>query len=172
MPQGFPGYATLAFELVEQLGNPPGSVILPVGQGNLYLAIGRGFQMLKHAGMIQHLPKLIGVQALACAPLWAASNPDSPGSGSNQEGETLAEGVRIHSPYRIDALLNLRAVTHGDFIAVAEDDILPGQRELARRGFYVEPTSAIAWGGLMQVLDRLADPVVVVLTGAGLKAVC
>jgi len=171
MPQGLPGYATVAFELVEQLGEAPGTVILPVGQGNLLLAMGRGFQMLKSAGIIQQPPKLVGVQALACAPLWAAYHPEKVSPGEIQEGETLAEGVRIRSPYRSDALLSVVAASQGDLIAVVEDDILPGQRELAQRGFFVEPTSAIVWDGLMQVIDSVPDPVVVVLTGAGLKAV-
>ena len=58
-------------------------------------------------------------------------------------------------------------------IAVGEDleeeAILPGRDELAQRGFYVEPTSAIVWDALYQVLGRAPEPVVAVLTGAGFK---
>ena len=46
-------------------------------------------------------------------------------------------------------------------------DILPGRDELAHRGLYVEPTSAIVWNALEQTLQELSDPVVVMLTGAG-----
>ena len=171
LPHGLPGYATTAFELVSQIGTVPGTVILPVGQGNLLLAMGRGFQMMAAAGLIHQIPRLIGVQALACAPLWAAFYHGKTGLDEIQEGETLAEGVRIRSPYRLEALLNIVKGCKGDFIPVREDDILPGQQELAHRGFFVEPTSAIVWPALTQVLDCTPDPVVVVLTGSGLKAV-
>jgi threonine synthase len=36
-------------------------------------------------------------------------------------------------------------------------------------GFYVEPTSAIVWNALEQIAAELPDPVVVALTGSGLK---
>lgn len=171
LPHGLPGYATVAYELVEQLGRAPGSVILPVGQGNLLLAVGRGFQMLVRAGVIHKLPRLIGVQALACAPLWAAYNHIDLENGLVFEGETLAEGVRIKNPHRIDALLQIVLDSDGAYIAVKEEDILLGQCALAERGFFVEPTSAIVWDALQQFCETLDEPIVVILTGSGLKAV-
>jgi threonine synthase len=53
--------------------------------------------------------------------------------------------------------------------AVDEKDILPARNALAKLGLYVEPTSAIAWAALLQVMDKLPDPIVVILTGSGLK---
>jgi len=171
LPQGLPGYTTAAFELVEQIGGPPGTVILPVGQGNLLLALGRGFQMLLNSGVIQRLPQLIGVQARACAPLWAAYHEGTAEIEEITEGTTLAEGVRIKNPYRRAALLQNVKTCRGSFLAVEEDAILPGQRELAHRGFFVEPTSAIVWDALAQVHADVPEPVVLVLTGSGLKAI-
>jgi threonine synthase len=54
-------------------------------------------------------------------------------------------------------------------VPVDEADILRGRDELAKRGLYVEPTSAIVWSALEQELDQLPDPVVVMLTGSGYK---
>ena len=45
LPFNLPGYATCAYEIVEQLGQAPGAVILPAGQGGLLLGMGRGFQV-------------------------------------------------------------------------------------------------------------------------------
>jgi threonine synthase len=59
--------------------------------------------------------------------------------------------------------------TQGMFDVVDEQDILRGRDELARRGLYVEPTSAIVWVVLNQLLKDLSDPVVVMLTGSGFK---
>ena len=170
LPHGLPGYATVAYELVEQLGQAPGTVLLPVGQGNLLLAMGRAFQGMRSSGLIPTLPRLVGVQAKACAPLWAAFHQGENGLDATLEGETLAEGVRIRHPYRQAPLLEAVRASKGSFVAVDEQAILPGRQQLARRGLFVEPTSAIVWDALAQVLPSVPDPVVVILTGSGLKA--
>jgi threonine synthase len=170
LPFTLPGYATIAYELYEQMGQAPGTVIVPAGMGNLLLAIGRGFRALQAAGRIERLPRLVGVQARACAPLWAVFNYGAAGLGWVTEGPTLAEGVRIKHPLRGDAVLQMVADSGGTFVAVDEEEILPGRDELARRGLYVEPTSAITWSALAAVAGHLPDPIAVILTGSGFKA--
>jgi threonine synthase len=170
MPQVLTGYATLAFELYEQMGRAPGAVVMPAGQGNLLLGAARGFVALKSAGLIERVPQMVGVQAMACAPLWALFRYGAAGLGWVAEGETLAEGVRVRFPMRGDAVMQMIAEQNGLLLAVDEADILPGRDQLARLGFYVEPTSAIVWNAIQQVAAELPDPVAVVLTGSGLKA--
>ncbi len=170
LPQVLAGYATLAYELYVQMGRAPGAVIVPAGQGNLLLAVARGFLALKAAGLIERMPIMVGVQALACAPLWALFRYGAAGLGWVAEGETLAEGVRVRFPLRGDAVMQMLAEQDGLLVAVDEPAILPGRDQLARLGFYVEPTSAIVWNALEQVAADLPDPVAVVLTGSGLKA--
>jgi threonine synthase len=169
-PYVLPGYATIAYELFEQVGAVPGAVVAPAGQGNLLLALGRGFRALQLAGLVERLPRLVGVQALACAPLWAVFRYGAAGLGWVSEGETLAEGVCIKHPVRGDAVLEMVKLSNGAFVAVEEEDILPGRDQLSALGFNVEPTSAIVWSALAQIVQQLPDPVVVVLTGAGFKA--
>lgn len=169
LPHVLPGYATLAYELVEQIEAVPGAVLIPAGQGNLLLSVGRGFEALRQAGVIAQLPVLVGVQARACAPLWAVSNYGMAGMGWVTEGNTLAEGVRIKHPMRGDAVLKMVVDSGGSFVVVDEAEILPGRDQLARQGLYVEPTSAIVWNALEQVIGQIPDPVAVVLTGSGFK---
>ena len=169
LPVNIPGYATAAYEIHEQLGCVPGAVIVPAGQGGLLLGIYRGFQALKRAGLTETLPYMVGVQARACSPLWVLSTAGMSALGFISEGQTLAEGVRVKRPLRAGPLLQIVADRHGEFIAVEEADILRGRDELARRGLYVEPTSAITWAALEQTVNRLPDPLVVVLTGSGFK---
>jgi len=169
LPFGLPGYATIAFELYEQIGYAPGAVIAPVGQGNLLLAIGRGFETLRSAGLIDQLPKLVGVQALACAPIWAVYKYGATGLNFVIEGETLAEGVRVKHPLRGDTLLRDVEDSGGTFVAVDEENISVAGDKLSRFGLYVEPTSAIVWNAFEQIADQFPDPVVMVLTGSGLK---
>jgi threonine synthase len=170
LPQGLVGFATTAYELVRQLGQAPGAVIAPAGQGTQLLALGRAFRSLHTSGYIVNQPKLVGVQVKACAPLFLAFTRGKDALQNLEEGKTLAEGVRIKTPHRMDALLQLVHGSKGCFVVVTEEEILPGQHALAQRGMFVEPTSAIVWSGLVQVIDALPDPIVVVLTGSGLKA--
>ncbi|HEX9618055.1 MAG TPA: pyridoxal-phosphate dependent enzyme [Anaerolineales bacterium] len=169
LPFNLPGYATLAYELVEQLGNAPGTVLAPAGQGGLLLGIARGFSALVEAGLIGNLPVLCGVQARACAPLWAVSTYGPASLAWISEGETLAEGIRIRHPLRGDAVLQAVESSRGTFLAVDEEEILSGRDELARQGFYVEPTSAVIWPALAQLPAETPEPVVAVLTGSGFK---
>jgi threonine synthase len=170
MPHGLAGYATLAYEIYQQLGGEPGTVITPAGQGGLLLGVGRGFESLRRAGQIKRLPALVGIQALACAPLWALHHYGAAGLGWVAEGDTLAEGVRVRHPLRGDLVLQMVRESGGDLLAVDEPDILPGREALAALGFYVEPTSAIVWKALEMLGEQLRDPVVVILTGTGLKS--
>ena len=170
LPHGIAGMATIAYELVEQLGTAPAAVLAPVGQGTLFLGLYRGFLALREAGVIEEIPKLVAVQAQACAPIWAVFKAGATGLEWVQEGTTVAEGIRILHPLRGDRILEALDDSGGMVVAVEEDDILPARDELASRGLYVEPTSAVVWAALAQCLPQLDDPVVLVLTGHGLKS--
>ena len=169
LPFNLPGYATAAYEIAEQVGGAPGTVIAPAGQGGLLLGMARGFEALQKAGVIDRVPMLIGVQARACAPLWALLSYGRAGLAWVAEAETLAEGIRTSFPLRGDVLLQTLSVHQGTVLAVDEADILPGRKALASMGFYVEPTSAVVWNALEQVSSQVAEPVILVLTGSGLK---
>jgi len=170
LPHVLAGVATIAFELCEQLGRAPGSVIAPAGQGSILLGLRYGFEALERAGRIARQPRLIGVQAQACAPLWAAQTAGLTGLGWVQEQETLAEGIRILRPVRGDAVLAAVESSSGTFVAVSEIEIRRGVSELARRGFYVEPTSAVVWPALTSLAASLPGPIAAILTGSGMKS--
>lgn len=170
LPFGLPGIATIAYELVYQLGSSPGAVIAPVGHGSLLLGIAKGFSALKAAGIIEKEPVLIGVQARACAPLWALFAQGAAGLAWITEGETLAEGVRVLNPLRGDEVLRVVENSGGRFVAVEENNILPARDALSNAGLFVEPTSAIVWAALEQVAAELPEPIALILTGSGLKS--
>jgi threonine synthase len=169
LPFNLPGYATAAYEILDELGSMPEAVIVPVGQGGLLLGIHRGFDAVRQSGLMVQLPRMIAVQAMACAPLWAMQQYGPDSRLFMAEGETLAEGVRVRFPLRGQAVLRAVKTSGGTVLAVDENDILPGRDALARRGLYVEPTSALVWKALERMLPDLPDPVVVLLTGSGYK---
>jgi threonine synthase len=170
LPHGTAGIATIAYELVEQLGGPPGTVLIPVGHGSLLLGIWLGFQALLDRGVISHQPRLIGIQAQVCDPLYRAfkAGQESPSKGS--EGKTLAEGVAIADPYHGEYVLAAIRESDGLVLHVAENRIKESQKMLARLGIYAELTSALVWDGLRQLPARFPDPIVCIITGHGLKS--
>lgn len=175
LPQLQPGFATIAYELHEQLGRAPGTVVVPAGQGGLLLGVFQGFAGLQKAGLIETLPRLVGVQALGCAPLWAAFTMGAAGLQWVTEGQTAAEGVRISRPLRGDQVIRAVRETGGSVLAVEEERIPIARNALAGMGFYVEPTSAIVWDAVRQLNRQpeagvFPEPVVAILTGSGLKS--
>lgn len=165
------GMKTLAFELWEQLGNrAPTSVVTPVGHGGLLLGLYRGWSELLSGGHIAQLPRLLGVQAQACAPLARAWERGADEVEPVAEGETVAGGVRIAAPPWGRVVLAAVRESGGAMLALPDDELLTVQKKLARRGFYVEPTSALAVAALDHLGERLGNAPVVVLTGSGFKS--
>jgi threonine synthase len=169
IPFNLPGYASMAYEIFKQVGAMPGAVIVPAGQGGLLLGLARGFDALDKVHNQDPIPMLVGVQARACAPIWALWAAINEQTGMVTEDATLAEGVRVRDPLRGEAVHAAVLASRGFMCVVDEKDIIPSRDALARQGFYVEPTSAIAWAALIQRADNLPDPIVVILTGSGLK---
>ncbi len=169
LPFGLAGNATTAYEIWQQLGSVPGSVIAPVGHGGLLLGVMRGFAALRHAGLIAGLPYYVGVQAQACAPAVSLYMQQLGKNIPVQEEVTLAEGVRVRQPVRAAAIVAEMGRDGGEMVAVPECAILPAFHQAARQGFYIEPTSALAWAVVKLIKKDLPDPVVIILTGAGLK---
>lgn len=170
-PHNLAGLETIAWEVWEQLGRrAPEIMVFPVGQGTLLLGAYFGFKRLAEAGVIEQMPRLIGVQAEACAPVFRAWQAGLDQVPPVEEGDTVAEGIRIRAPLRERTLLEAFRETDGEVVAVGEAGINEAQDMLAHHGLYVEPTSAAAGAGLEQVSRRLSEgEVVLVLTGSGLK---
>ncbi|MBN1642377.1 MAG: threonine synthase [Anaerolineae bacterium] len=172
-PFFFHGTKTFAFEVCEQLGwRAPDAVVLPVGNGTLLLGAAIGFRELRAAGVIERLPALIGVQAEACAPLSNAWRQGIDAPAPIASSATLAEGIAIADPVRGAQILRAVRESGGAFLEVSEEEIRAALADLCRRGFYVEPTAAVAVAGTRAFLRQHGDceTVVSTLTGHGLKA--
>jgi len=165
------GLAAAAWEIWEQLGRAPDAVITPLGHGMLFLGLFLGFEALQAAGYIERLPRLYGVQAAACAPLAQAFAAGLDVPVPTEEGETIAEGVRIAAPPRGPEVLRAARITGGAILAAPEPAIRRAQELLARQGLFVEPTGALAMAAWPQALRETDRAVVLMLTGSGLKGV-
>jgi threonine synthase len=171
-PAFLAGTATFAYELFEQLGGrAPAAVVAPLGGGTLLLGAHLGFERLRDAGLIGRVPRLVGVQSDACAPLFQAFRAGEPDALAVTPGATIAEGIRIDRPPRSRQILAAIRASEGDIVTVSDDEIRESMRRLFAQGLFVEPTSAAAHAGLARSgAGAETGTVVLAMTGHGLKA--
>ena len=169
------GTKTLAYELWEQLGfKAPDNVIVPLGYGSNVSGSALGFGELLRNGEIAKMPRIFGVQAANCAPYFNAFKAGVEHLVATEVTPTIAEGIASSKPTRVAEALRAVRDSGGSIVAVSEHEIVAALGTLARKGLYVEPTSAAAGAGLTQLLAngtiKTGESTVLVLTGTGLKA--
>jgi threonine synthase len=156
------GQKTAAFEVVEELGEAPGALAIPVGNAGNVTAWWKGFAELDAK------PIVYGFQAAGAAPLVDGAPVAAP--------ETVASAIRIGNPARWEEAMDAFTASRGRVAAVSDEQILAAYRWLAAsEGVFCEPASAASVAGLLAhglpVAEGAAPPesVVCVLTGHGLK---
>ena len=126
------------------------------------------------SGEIDRVPRIFGVQAENCAPYYAAYRAGTDTLVPTEIKSTIAEGIASSKPTRMREVLAGVRGSGGAICAVSEAEIIAALRELARKGLYVEPTSAAGAAGLTKLIASGAiaptETTVMVLTGSGLKA--
>lgn len=168
-PYFFHGTKTFAYEAAEQLGwKAPDSVILPLGNGTIVIGAYLGFTELKRAGIISRLPKIIAIQSENCSPAYAKYKrlPNS------TPKETLAEGIAIGKPARIDQLIKIVTETDGDIMTVSENELISAHIDINSKGYFIESTSASIVAGIRKFIKKAPsnEIIVSIFTGHGLKS--
>lgn len=170
------GVKLLAYEIWEDLEHEaPDAIVVPAGAGSLVLGCWTGFSELVRAGAVERVPRLIAVQPQNCSPLAQAFAAGADHVVAQEWQPTIAEGTAIAQPVRDREVLAAVRESGGAVVAVEEALIYPAVETLARRGLYVEATSAQVAAALPALLEsgavRAQERTVAVLTGSGLKAV-
>lgn len=167
------GTKTFAFEIWEQMDwKIPDTLVLPIGHGTLFLGAHIGFKELKESGRVKRIPKLVGIQSAACAPLYQAFKKGWRKPKPFEKKETMAEGISIAHPIRGKQILEAIRETGGEVLSVTEKEIGIALGEVGRKGHFIEPTSAATIAGLKKYLKnkRKTEIIVSTLTGMGLKS--
>lgn len=169
------GQKSQAFEIIEQLDwQAPSAVIVPMGAGTNLAALWKGFKEFYELGLIDRLPRMIGVQPEGCQPIVSAFNQGLQEVVPVEKPETICSAVAAGDPP--DGLKALQAMREsgGCCVALSDIEILEAQQRLARlESTFVEPAGALPIAALhpLIVTGRVrSDEVVVCLaTGNGLK---
>jgi len=170
-PLFYHGTKTLAYELFEQLGDTiPDRIIFPVGNGSLLLGLTTAYRELFEAGLIKSFPQLIAVQHENYAPLHHAINSEN--DFIPESTPTMAEGIAVSCPLRLLQMKELSINYHVTVETVTEQEIVDALKLMFKSGYYIEPTSAVAFAAFRKLRMQFGEgeKIVVVLTGHGLKA--
>jgi threonine synthase len=173
-PYRLEGQKTIGFEVIDQLGQVPDRIILPVGNAGNISAIHKGLLEWEALGFIDHLPMMTGIQAQGSRPVVDAIERGLPVVINETRPETVATAIRIGAPVNAEKALTAIRTTGGTAAAVSDEEILAMQRMLAaQEGIGVEPASAASVAGARKlseqgVIDR-TETVVCVVTGHLLK---
>ena len=175
-PYRIEGKKTMGLELAEQLGwRLPDVIFYPTGGGTGIIGMWKAFAELEAIGWIgPKRPRMVVVQATGCAPMVKAWEDGVEHASRWQDAHTFAAGIRV--PQAVGDFLILRAVrdSGGFAIAVSDQAIAEGWREVAtEEGLLLCPETAATYAAYKQALAdgrvRPDDRVVLFNCASGLK---
>ena len=165
-PDRIEGQKTASFEIIDELGDAPDDLFIPVGNAGNITAYWRGFKEYHEMGNAARLPRMMGFQAAGAAPLVLGHPVEDP--------ETVASAIRIGRPASWKEAVTARDDSGGLIDSVTDEQIMDAYSLLAgQEGIFGEPASAASVAGLAkyaaahpEMQDRR---VVCIITGNGLK---
>jgi len=158
------GEKSIAFELAEKARID--SVIVPIGNGTNCYAIYKGFQEFVYLGLYEKIPRIYGVQASGCAPVYRAWIENS--EIKEVKPRTKASAIAVGRPIDGEKALFAIRKTGGKVIAVSDREIVLAQKELAKEGIYAELGASVPYAAYKK-LDLEGQTCVLIITGTGLK---
>ena len=165
-PYRIQGQKTGAFEIVDELGEVPDFLCIPVGNAGNITAYWKGFTEYQSKGRAESTPRMMGFQAAGAAPIVLGEPVARP--------ETIATAIRIGNPASWEQAEAARDESKGMIDMVDDNEIVDAYLRLAREeGIFCEPASAASVAGLLKLpelgVDVSGKTIVCILTGNGLK---
>jgi threonine synthase len=173
-PYRVEGKKTMGYELVEQLGGVPGTIVYPTGGGTGLAAMWKAFGELQDAGWIgAERPVMVCVQAEGCAPIANAFNRGETSAAPVADAQTALWGLRVPGGIGDRICLTALRESGGHAVTVSDAQAAASMLELHRR----EGIDAVIEGGAtlaaLRVLQargvELPGPVVLFNTATSLK---
>jgi threonine dehydratase len=152
-PAQFEGYAGIGREIVEQLGERPARVVVPVGNGALLIGVARGLDGAETVAVVAKEAPVMALSAAAGRPVPC------------ERSATFADGmaVRVAVPLAVEEIVRLGV----PFVQVSERALARAIGSFAAAGLRVEGSAAAALAALEQ-LEPVGGPTVLVITGSNI----
>lgn len=168
------GKKTVSYEICEQLGwRAPEIVVVAVGDGCTIAGVWKGFKECFQLGLIDRLPKLVGVQAANSNPVTRAFQRNSL-EFDYRPPQTIADSISVGIPRNGIKALNAIRESGGSMVDVSDAEILAAMKLLAERtGVFGEPAGVTGFAGILKLraLGMLSgsEKVAGIVSGSGLK---
>lgn len=173
-PYRLEGKKTMGLEIVEQLGwRVPDVIVYPTGGGVGIIGIYKALRELQEMGWIRDtMPRLVAVQAAGCAPIVEAFNAGATSTRVWPSAHTIAFGITVPKPLGDFLILDALYQTQGRAVAVDDDMLLCGVRDMALlEGALICPEGGATVAAALQLRNEgwigEDDEVVLLNTGAG-----
>ncbi len=152
----------------------PDYVIVGVGDGTVVSGIYKGFYDMYRVGLIDGIPKMIGVQAEGADAVKRVFDRGEPFRPDDITPKTIADSIAVGKPRDLLKACEYVKRSRGFYVAVSDEEILTAQLELASEmGIFAEPAGAASYAGFKKSVEQgrieRGATVVVVVTGNGLK---
>lgn len=183
------GQKTIPYRSLEYFGwKVPDWYVCPVGNAGSISIYGKSFQELKELGVIDKVPRLLGVNVEGAKTFsvlvnekglkWNNGNFDAniikdyyhELDSKGVKPDTVASAIAILKPENLTKALRALEYTNGRVVSVSDERVLWWQHVVATNGFSCEPASAATVAGIEEAL-RLGiikpdETVVGILTGS------
>jgi threonine synthase len=171
-PYVLEGIKTLTYEIVAQLGTSPDVIVCPVGGGDMFTAQWRGYQELLQAGLIDRLPRMVGVQSTSASPLLQAFLNNDHKVKTLPSADSKISGINV--PFTGEHALQAAIESGGSVAGVSDNIVFQMQKRVGvEEGLWIEPVSAVPVAALTDLLDsgviKPEEKVVCIMSGAGFK---
>jgi threonine synthase len=168
------GKKTCGLEIAEQSaagGNVPDWVVVSVGDGCTIAGIAKGLAEMHALGLIDRVPRLLGVQAAGVAPIaYALQHGELP---REAVGTTIADGINVAVPRNWRKAVAAIRASQGTMVTVTDEQMLSALAQAGRHGVFGEPAAAASIAGVKLAVERgiigRDESVLTVNTGSGLK---
>ena len=177
-PYRLEGKKTMGYEIAEQLNwQLPDVLLYPAGGGTGLIGIWKAFQEMKALGWLApeiKLPRMVAVQAENCCPLLETYLGRQPNCHAYNGRPTLANGLAVPRPLGEPLMLQVLRESQGTVVAISEEGMLEGMRELGRHeGLFVAPEGAAVWMAARRLLAdgwlRADERILLLNTGSAQK---
>jgi threonine synthase len=157
---------------------------VPGGNMGNSSALGKGFDEMRHMGLIDHVPKLSIIQAEGASPLARLFSSVMKSGETNERLQiaqietvarprTLATAIKIGAPVSWKKALRAVVQSQGNIISVSEQELADAKAMIGLEGIGCEPASAATVAGIKKLVAQKKigkdESVVGVLTGHVLK---
>ena len=171
-PYFYEGTKTYIYEVFEQLHRMPKYLVIPVGNGTLFLGAIYALEHLLVSGVIEEMPKIIALQSEYCDPILQAAEKGEYQPAKVSPKPTIAEGIAIGLPMRGEEMLRLTHKYNIKYVHAPEDKIMEARAALAKKGIYCEHTTAANYAAYLRYCELYgaAEDCLITMCGAGLKS--